>query len=916
MAGKYFPFRSEAGDRKYSAEDWAAYFALFIGNGVFYGSADKLKVAEDNGMKVKIQKGAGFIAGRMYLLEEDLIIKLDTADGVLNRIDRIVLRCDYANRLMTVTAKKGGYNKNPTAPELTRNADVYELALADVYVAAGAVTITAANITDQRFNTSLCGIVTGLIDQADTEEIFSQFQAYLEEFKETSQEDFKKWFEYVKAVFDEDATGNLLKQIEVERARIDALTKMEEGSTTGDAELQDIRIGADGVTYGTAGAAVRGQFLNVENELKKKSGRFLYNMCSRANIIYEHAIGASTEKQEERVIITSTTTYGAYYKGISNKNAPVKKFYFIARFKALESSVFPFSIKPVVYFYDSDGKNLGFRQSNFMTVEQSGTYILRGIITVDTEDMQNCSYMETAPILEIVGAKIEVKDYILLDVSNVSNDVIGSIDFEEYMTDGYFDYVKNIDAAYVAEKAIMSDKASISDVAVNAIQAKVIVDELPIITEDEVGGLACTIDSVTEGVITATATVTYGAPYIKYPVVVGRRYLVVWTGDEFSSVGFMKNNGQSWNNYGVNSVVISDKAYYYSVIVPVEDDILKAIYWNRINVETKSFMPVIISYIADETTVDDDYIILAVTETKYNIAIEIKKIKDDIESNKNAIENQASAWKGKKVLFLGDSLTEVNRYQDTVVELLGIEKHNHCCGGAGLLQIIDGNSEGTITAITADTVADMDLVVLYAGYNNRGTEEGTVGDIYVPDGTGQNTIAGYMQYAINRIYECLESAENLTCKVMIVTVDCAGKYNYIDADGYEEYPSGSGITMETLANIQKAVAQANGLPCCDLWHNSGINKFTWGVYGASKNAVNENYTPYELDSEGNPVSTKRIKYVNGKSYYQVRDGEVVLEEYTGSAPYPYNGDQLHKSAEGYKQIGEAIAGCIIASYGK
>ena len=266
MAGKYFPFRSEAGDRKYSAEDWAAYFALFIGNGVFYGSADKLKVAEDNGMKVKVQKGAGFIAGRMYLLEEDTTITLDTADGVLNRIDRIVLRCDYANRLMTVTAKKGGYDKNPTAPELTRNADAYELALADVYVAAGAVTITAANITDQRFNTSLCGIVTGLIDQADTEEIFSQFQAYLEEFKETSQEDFKKWFEYVKAVLDEDATGNLLTQIEVERARIDALTKLEEGSTTGDAELQDIRIGANGVTYETAGEAVRAQVRQLYSE--------------------------------------------------------------------------------------------------------------------------------------------------------------------------------------------------------------------------------------------------------------------------------------------------------------------------------------------------------------------------------------------------------------------------------------------------------------------------------------------------------------------------------------------------------------------------------------------------------------------------------------------------------------------------
>lgn len=51
--------------------------------------------------------------------------------------------------------------------------------------------------------------------------------------------------------------------------RMDTFTKLSEGSTTGDAELQDIRIGANGITYDTAGNAVRGQYKDLYDELVK-----------------------------------------------------------------------------------------------------------------------------------------------------------------------------------------------------------------------------------------------------------------------------------------------------------------------------------------------------------------------------------------------------------------------------------------------------------------------------------------------------------------------------------------------------------------------------------------------------------------------------------------------------------------------
>ena len=55
--------------------------------------------------------------------------------------------------------------------------------------------------------------------------------------------------------------------LDVERKRIDSFTKLEEGSTTGDAELIDGRIGEDGIIYENIGGAIRNQFNKMSKQL-------------------------------------------------------------------------------------------------------------------------------------------------------------------------------------------------------------------------------------------------------------------------------------------------------------------------------------------------------------------------------------------------------------------------------------------------------------------------------------------------------------------------------------------------------------------------------------------------------------------------------------------------------------------------
>lgn len=194
MAITYGFFNSSNGDRKYNADQMSQYFKGLISSGVFESVGGALQVIAGTGMTVQVKTGRAVIDYKW--VENDAILNLDITQshGALNRWTAVVVRLDVTNRLITITTKDGTAASNPTKPSMDNTSTTKEICLAYVYVAAGVTSISQADITDTR-PSSLCGWITGLINQVDTSQLFLQYQTAYETYYETMTEEFEQWFD-------------------------------------------------------------------------------------------------------------------------------------------------------------------------------------------------------------------------------------------------------------------------------------------------------------------------------------------------------------------------------------------------------------------------------------------------------------------------------------------------------------------------------------------------------------------------------------------------------------------------------------------------------------------------------------------------------------------------------------------------
>lgn len=168
----------------------------YVTNGVFPNPSTNFQVVvnNDTAFTVRVKAGACIINGSTGYEIEDRILTVQAADPSKDRIDTVVLRfndhTEYRN--IDLYVLKGTPASQPTAPELARTQDLWELGVANIFIPAATTVLAQERITDTRLDETRCGYASFFV-HIDTQVFYDQIQADLKHFKEVNEAGFEEW---------------------------------------------------------------------------------------------------------------------------------------------------------------------------------------------------------------------------------------------------------------------------------------------------------------------------------------------------------------------------------------------------------------------------------------------------------------------------------------------------------------------------------------------------------------------------------------------------------------------------------------------------------------------------------------------------------------------------------------------------
>ena len=145
----------------YNQADFNAFLLDSIGSGYVLGYGNELEVSANSpaNMGVYVKTGRCYVQGYYGWVTANEALTVPTANPTKPRIDRVVARLSVSvNQSVTFAVLTGTPATTPTPPALTRTSETYEISLARIFVGAGVTSISAANITDERTDATVCGV--------------------------------------------------------------------------------------------------------------------------------------------------------------------------------------------------------------------------------------------------------------------------------------------------------------------------------------------------------------------------------------------------------------------------------------------------------------------------------------------------------------------------------------------------------------------------------------------------------------------------------------------------------------------------------------------------------------------------------------------------------------------------------------
>lgn len=173
-----------------------------------------------------------------------------------------------------------------------------------------------------------------------------------------------------------------------------------------------------------------------------------------------------------------------------------------------------------------------------------------------------------------------------------------------------------------------------------------------------------------------------------------------------------------------------------------------------------------------------------------------------------------NGWYGKRIATLGDSITEMNKWQPYVKNALGCEILNYGIGGTKVAIKADAADYDNTHSMCTDTRinaidANADCVIFMGGTNDRG-QSIPIGTI---DDSGTDTFYGALNTMTNKLL-----ARFPTTRIIYMT--CV----------YSHAQPGASFSIIDYNNAIKSIAEKYHIPCIDVGGCCGWNELNYSNY--------------------------------------------------------------------------------------